>query len=159
MRDCICSLRCWISLQRAFSTVARNSRSTSSLLENNGVPRGRNTVQHSDSTWSTGMKVFLPCKAIILRLMEDFATRKSSNEHEFSVTVTSLNKIGEGRIWDHTGDVPFPVTFKCIMLIAVASLNKIGEGGIWDHIGALCPTLSGCKPNIPREVQIWESNL
>ena len=44
--------------------------------------------------------------------MEDFATRKSSNEHEFFVAVTSLNKIGEERIQDLTGDIPFPVTFK-----------------------------------------------
>jgi len=30
--------------------------------------------------------------------MEDFATRKSSNEHEFFAAITSLNKIREGRI-------------------------------------------------------------
>ena len=74
----------------------------------------------------SGMKDLLPHKAIILRLMEDFTTRKSSNEHRFFVAVTSLKKIGEGRIRNLTGDVPFSVTFKCIMLIAVAFLNKIG---------------------------------
>jgi len=30
-----------------------------------------------------------------------------------------LNKIGEGRIRDLTGDVLFPVTFKCAMLIEI----------------------------------------
>ena len=44
--------------------------------------------------------------------MEDFATRKSSNEHGFFVAVTYLNKIGEERIRDLTGDVSFLVTFK-----------------------------------------------
>ena len=42
--------------------------------------------------------------------------RKSSNEHGFFVAVTSLSKIGEGRIQDLTGDVLFPVTFKCAIL-------------------------------------------
>jgi len=58
-------------------------------------------------------------KAIILRLMGSSITRKSSNEHEFFVAITSLNKIGEGRIWDLTGDVLFPMAFKCAMLIVV----------------------------------------
>ena len=44
--------------------------------------------------------------------MEDFATRKASNEHGFFVVVTSLNKIGKGRIRDLTGDISFLVTFK-----------------------------------------------
>ena len=51
--------------------------------------------------------------------MGSSATRKSSNEHEFFVAVTSLNKIGEGRIRDLTGDVFFKVTFKCTMLIVI----------------------------------------
>ena len=68
---------------------------------------------YSDSTRLTGQGRPPPHVAIILRLMEDFATRKSSNEHEFFVAVTSLNKIGEERIRDLTGDITFPVTFKC----------------------------------------------
>ena len=58
-------------------------------------------------------------EAVILRLMGSSATRKSSNEHGFFVTVTSLNKIGEGKIRDLTGDVLFLVTFKCTMLIVI----------------------------------------
>ena len=52
-------------------------------------------------------------KVVVFRLMEDFATRKLSNKHGFFINVTSLNKIGEGRIWDFTADILFPVTFKC----------------------------------------------
>ena len=51
--------------------------------------------------------------------MGSSATRKSSNEHGFFVGVTSLNKIGEGRIQNLTGDVLFPVTFKCATLIVI----------------------------------------
>ena len=58
-------------------------------------------------------------QAVILHLIGGFATRKSSNELGFFVTVTSLTKIGEGRIWALTGDVLFPVTFKCTMLIVI----------------------------------------
>ena len=52
-------------------------------------------------------------KVIIFRLMKDVAPRKSSNEHEFFVAVTSLIKINEGRIQNLTGDILFPVTFEC----------------------------------------------
>ena len=51
-------------------------------------------------------------KVVILRLMGRSATRKSSNEYEFFVAVTSSNKIGEERIRDLTGDILFPMTFK-----------------------------------------------
>ena len=103
-------------------------------------------MERSDFTRPTGKKAILPHNAITLRLMEDFATRKSSNEHGFFVTITSLNKIGEEMIRELTGNIPFPVTFKCIMLVAVASLNKISGGRIRDHIGASRLTLPGCKP-------------
>jgi len=56
--------------------------------------------------------------------MGSSAIRKSSNEHEFFVPVTSLNKIGEGRIRDLTGDVLFPVTFKCAMLIVIRKRSR-----------------------------------
>ena len=56
---------------------------------------------------------------VILRLMSISTTKKASNEHAFFVAVTSLNKIGEERIWDLTGDILFPVTFKCTLLIMI----------------------------------------
>ena len=46
-------------------------------------------------------------------------TIKSSNKHGFFVAITSLNKIGEWRIQDLTGDILFFVTFKCAMLIVI----------------------------------------
>ena len=45
--------------------------------------------------------------------------QNSFNEHEFFVDVTSLNKIGEGRIQDLTGDILFPMIFKCAILIVI----------------------------------------
>jgi len=69
---------------------------------------------HSDSTRPAGHKRPPPHEAVILRLMEDFVTRKSFNEHGFLVAITSLNKIGEERIWDLTGDIPFSMTFNVL---------------------------------------------
>jgi len=66
------------------------------------------------TNWCEGLH-----KAIILRLKGGFATRKSSNEHVFFVTVTSLNKVAKRRIRDLIGNVLFPVNFKCVMLIAI----------------------------------------
>jgi len=70
---------------------------------------------HFNSTRPTGHERPPPHEAIILRLMEDFATRKSSNEHGFFIVVTSLNKINEGRIRDLTGGIPFlwPINILC----------------------------------------------
>jgi len=70
-------------------------------------------MDHSYSTRPTGHERPLRHKAVIFCLMGDFATRKSSNMHGFSVAIISLNKIGKGRIQDPIGDTPFPVTFKC----------------------------------------------
>ena len=68
---------------------------------------------YSDSTRPTGHERPSPHEALILRLMEDFVTKKPSKEHGFFVAVISLNKICEGRIRDLTSEVSFPVTFKC----------------------------------------------
>ena len=70
---------------------------------------------HSDFTRPTGHEGPPPHEAIILRLMEDFASKKLSNEYGFFAAVASLNKIGERRIRDLTGDIPFPVTFKYLV--------------------------------------------
>ena len=84
----------------------QNNRSTFAL-QNEGSPRSQNAVRHSESTRPIGHEKPPPHKVIILRLMENFATRKSSNEHGFFAVVTSLNKICEWRIQDLTGDTPF----------------------------------------------------
>ena len=127
----------------------KNGRYIFSLLENKSVPWSQNAVKLSDSTRPTDMKILPSHKVIIFYLMGDFTTRKSSNEHGFSVAVTSFKKISEGRIRDHTGNVSFPVTFKCIMLFAVASLNNIGEGKIRDHT----------DPPQPLRYHLWREAL
>lgn len=81
-------------------------------------------------------------KAIILRLLEDVAARKSSKEHGCYIAVTSLNRIGEGKVRQLTGDVLFPVTFKCLVQkpckgeVLVGTIDKILKHGIFLKSGS-----------------------
>ncbi|KAF3627610.1 DNA-directed RNA polymerase V subunit 7 [Capsicum annuum] len=53
-------------------------------------------------------------KAIVIRLLEDFAFKKASKDLGYFMYVTTLEKIGEGIVRKHTGDVIFPVEFNCV---------------------------------------------
>jgi len=70
------------------------------------------------------------------------ATRKSSDEHGFFVAVTSLKKIGEGRIWDLTGDVPFPWSSNVPC--------SLWSERICDLTGASCLIMSWCVSRTAR---------
>ncbi|KAE8684333.1 DNA-directed RNA polymerase V subunit 7 [Hibiscus syriacus] len=47
-------------------------------------------------------------KAIVIRLMDEFATKKATKDLGYFVAVTTLETIGEGRVRQNTGDVLFP---------------------------------------------------
>ena len=109
----------YLSYNLVFTSKANNSllyiqnnRSTFTLY-NDGISQSQNAMGHSNSTKPTGHERPLPHKTLILRLMKNFAIRKSPNEHGFFIAVISLNKIGEGRIRDLTGDILFHMSFKC----------------------------------------------
>ncbi|XP_050373795.1 DNA-directed RNA polymerase V subunit 7-like [Argentina anserina] len=53
-------------------------------------------------------------KAIVVRLLDDFAKRKATKDLGYLLALTTIEKIGEGKVRQHTGDVLFPVTFKAI---------------------------------------------
>ncbi|KAK4710999.1 hypothetical protein R3W88_005512 [Solanum pinnatisectum] len=53
-------------------------------------------------------------KAIVIRLMNDFASMKASKNLGYFMALTSLERIGEGKVRDHAGDVLFPVEFSCL---------------------------------------------
>ncbi|KAK1379868.1 DNA-directed RNA polymerase V subunit 7 [Heracleum sosnowskyi] len=53
-------------------------------------------------------------KAIIVRLLDEFAAKRATSTLGYFLAVTSLDKVGEGRVRQHSGDVLFPVTFKCM---------------------------------------------
>ncbi|KAJ8573887.1 hypothetical protein K7X08_010398 [Anisodus acutangulus] len=53
-------------------------------------------------------------KVIIVQLLENFASKKGLMELGYPLAVTGLERIGEGKVREHTGDVLFPVEFSCI---------------------------------------------
>ncbi|ERN01420.1 hypothetical protein AMTRI_Chr03g54370 [Amborella trichopoda] len=53
-------------------------------------------------------------RSIILKLLEDVAHIKATQKHGYLVAVTSLKERGEGKVRDFSGEVIFPVVFKCL---------------------------------------------
>eukprot|EP00262_Sarcandra_glabra_P007931 TRINITY_DN21060_c0_g1_i1.p1 TRINITY_DN21060_c0_g1~~TRINITY_DN21060_c0_g1_i1.p1 ORF type:complete len:177 (+),score=21.41 TRINITY_DN21060_c0_g1_i1:177-707(+) len=53
-------------------------------------------------------------RAIILQLLEDISNRKATKDHGYFVAVTALKSIGDGKVRELTGDVLFPIVFKCV---------------------------------------------
>ncbi|PKA52097.1 DNA-directed RNA polymerase II subunit RPB7 [Apostasia shenzhenica] len=80
-------------------------------------------------------------KGIILRLLEDIASRKASKDHGYYIAVTSLNSIAEGQVQELTGNVVFPVSFNCITQkpckgeIMVGTVDKVLRHGIFLKAG------------------------
>ncbi|KAK8945410.1 hypothetical protein KSP40_PGU006688 [Platanthera guangdongensis] len=99
-----------------------------------------NVVVHPDQLDSKGL---LLRKGIILRLLEDIACRKASQEHGYYIAVTALNSVAEGRVQELTGDVVFPVSFNCITLkpskgeILLGTVDKVLRHGIFLKSGPI----------------------
>lgn len=53
-------------------------------------------------------------KSIIIRLLDEFATKKATKDLGYLHAVTTLDHIGEGKVRQHSGDVLFPVRFSGI---------------------------------------------
>nr|GEU51978.1 DNA-directed RNA polymerase V subunit 7-like [Tanacetum cinerariifolium] len=55
-------------------------------------------------------------KAILVRLLDDFSAKKATKALGYLLAVTTLDKIGEGKVREHSGDVLFPLSFTCCAL-------------------------------------------
>ncbi|KAH7522189.1 hypothetical protein FEM48_Zijuj07G0112000 [Ziziphus jujuba var. spinosa] len=53
-------------------------------------------------------------KAIFIHLLDDFATKKATKDHEYFLAVTTLDKIGKGKVRQNAGELLFPVDFSAI---------------------------------------------
>ncbi|KAL5554394.1 hypothetical protein UlMin_041795 [Ulmus minor] len=53
-------------------------------------------------------------RAIVIRLMDEFSTKRATKDLGYLLAVTTLDSIGEGRVRQNTGEVLFPVVFSCI---------------------------------------------
>ncbi|KAI3995129.1 hypothetical protein MKX01_031931 [Papaver californicum] len=82
-------------------------------------------------------------RAIILQLLEDFSNRKATSEYGYFVAPTALERIGDGKVRQDSGDVLFPVVFKCITFrpfkgeILCGVVNKIMKQGVFLSCGPI----------------------
>ncbi|XP_065872237.1 DNA-directed RNA polymerase V subunit 7 [Euphorbia lathyris] len=66
-------------------------------------------------------------RSIIIRLLEEFATKKATKDLGYFLAVTTLEKLGEGKVREQTGEVLFPVLFNGITF-------KISRGEILEGV-------------------------
>ncbi|GAA0142422.1 DNA-directed RNA polymerase [Lithospermum erythrorhizon] len=82
-------------------------------------------------------------KAIILRLMKNFADKKATKELGYFMALTTLDEVGEGKVRPTTGDVLFPVKFSCITFkvfrgeILEGVVHKILKHGVFLRSGPM----------------------
>ncbi|XP_024961312.1 DNA-directed RNA polymerase V subunit 7-like [Cynara cardunculus var. scolymus] len=82
-------------------------------------------------------------KAILVRLLDTFAAKKATKDLGYLVAITTLDKIGEGKVREHSGDVLFPVEFTCLSFkvfrgeVIEGVVHKILKHGIFMRCGPI----------------------
>ncbi|CAL5208263.1 unnamed protein product [Lathyrus oleraceus] len=82
-------------------------------------------------------------RAILIRLLSDFAAKKATKELGYFLAVTTLDKIGEGKVRQHTGDVLFPVVFNAVTFkmfkgeVLEGTVHKVLKHGVFMRIGPI----------------------
>ncbi|KAF7144709.1 hypothetical protein RHSIM_Rhsim04G0191400 [Rhododendron simsii] len=69
---------------------------------------------------SLDMKGLMLQKSIIIRLLDDFSTKKATKDLGYFLAVTTLDHIGEGKVRQHTG-------IYCFQCFSAASLSSLSE--------------------------------
>ncbi|KAI3890166.1 hypothetical protein MKW92_037137 [Papaver armeniacum] len=91
-------------------------------------------------------------EAIILQLLEDFSDHKATSEYGYFVAPTSLERIGDGKVRQDSGDVLFPVVFNCITFkpfrkeILCGVVTNIVKRGVFLSCDGRLPPLPGKNP-------------
>ncbi|KAI3974606.1 hypothetical protein MKX01_000118 [Papaver californicum] len=82
-------------------------------------------------------------RSIMLQLLEDFSNRKSNEDYGYFLAPTVLERIGDGKIRQDSGDVLFPVVFNCITFkpfkgeILYGVVNKVKKLGVCLRCGPI----------------------
>ncbi|GAB2280493.1 DNA-directed RNA polymerase V subunit 7 [Dionaea muscipula] len=80
-------------------------------------------------------------KSIVIRLLEDFAAKKATKDLGYFLALTTLEKIGEGKVRPQSGDVLFPIDFCCLTFkimtgeILEGVVHKILKHGVFLRCG------------------------
>ncbi|CAM6130034.1 unnamed protein product [Calypogeia fissa] len=82
-------------------------------------------------------------RAVILALLKDFNDKKCTPQHGYHVAITTLESIGEGRLWELRACAAFPVRFRCIVFNVfksehvVAVVTEALSNGIMSRCGCI----------------------
>ncbi|KAH7573312.1 hypothetical protein JRO89_XS03G0114800 [Xanthoceras sorbifolium] len=99
-----------------------------------------NVVIPAESLESNGLMLQ---RSMILRLLDDFASKKASKDLGYYLAVTTLDNIGEGKVRQNTGDVLFPVRFSGITFkifrgeIIEGIVHKVLKHGVFLRCGPI----------------------
>ncbi|KAL6519953.1 hypothetical protein OROMI_032847 [Orobanche minor] len=80
-------------------------------------------------------------KAILIRLLDEFATKKASKDIGYFLAVTTLDYIGQGIVSRDSGDLLFPVDFTCITFkmfpgeVLEGVVHKVMKHGVFLRCG------------------------
>ncbi|CAI9277783.1 unnamed protein product [Lactuca saligna] len=112
---------------------------------------------------SLDIKGIMLQKAILIRLLDDFSTKRATKDLGYLLAVTTLDKIGEGKVREHSGDVLFPVTFTCLSFkvfkgeIVEGVVHKILKHGVFMRCGPIENLYLSNQKMSDYEYQIGES--
>ncbi|GJW12902.1 DNA-directed RNA polymerase V subunit 7-like protein [Tanacetum coccineum] len=82
-------------------------------------------------------------KAILVRLLDDFSAKKATKALGYLLAVTTLDKIGEGKVRELSGDVLFPLSFTCLSFkvfrgeVIEGVVHKILKHGVFLRCGPI----------------------
>ncbi|KAI4354427.1 hypothetical protein L6164_003289 [Bauhinia variegata] len=82
-------------------------------------------------------------RKILIKLLDEFATKKATKDHGYYLAVTTVDNIGEGKVRQHSGDVLFPVVFSAITFkvfrgeIMEGVVHKVLKHGVFLRCGPI----------------------
>ncbi|CAN8232108.1 unnamed protein product [Cochlearia groenlandica] len=88
-------------------------------------------------------KALMLKRAIIIQLLDAFSSKKATEELGYYMAVTTLDKIGEGKIREHTGEIMYPVVFSGITFkifkgeILNGMVHKVLKHGVFMRCGPM----------------------
>ncbi|CAI0400197.1 unnamed protein product [Linum tenue] len=96
-------------------------------------------------------------RAILVKVLEEFASRRAHKDLGYHIAVTSLESIGDGKVRQHTGEVLFPVVFSAITFnifrgeVLEGRVHKVFKHGVFmrcgpmEHIYLSCTKMPGYR--------------
>ncbi|CAN0901614.1 DNA-directed RNA polymerase V subunit 7 [Linum grandiflorum] len=107
-----------------------------------------NVIIPADSLDARGL---LLQRAIMIKLLQEFARRHSHKDLGYHIALTTVDNIGEGQVREHTGEVLFPVAFTALTFrifrgeVVEGVVHKVFKHGVFLQCGPLENVYLSCK--------------